>query len=304
LDKNNRILWEVKLKNIIDYKERYNTFWTSDSIRLILTPSQTAKSIYYYVQETGYFKTTYPYFTERVNLNSFLIIYTISGKGLLKYEYREYSLYEGSIIFINCMKPHFYQALGNEEWEFLWVHFNGANTLGYYEEYTKEGFDILLVQDTFLMESTLRRIISINQKKLPYVETLTSNLIVNILTEILIQKTSHNAISIFLPDCVKDTMKYIDQNFSTYLTLELLAKRVNISKFYLAKEFKQYTGSTVNEYIILSRLSYAKELLKYSELSINEITFSIGLNNVSHFINLFKARENVTPLQFRKEWKS
>ncbi len=184
------------------------------------------------------------------------------------------------------------------------MHFNGNNTLGYYEEYTKEGFELLSVQDKFLMESTMRRIISINQKKFPYVETLTSNLIVNILTEILIQKNSHNAVSIMIPAYVKETMKFIDKNFADQLTLETLADKVNISKFYLAKEFKHYTGSTVNEYIILSRLSYAKELLKYSELSVNEITFQIGLNNVSHFINLFKARENITPLQYRKEWKN
>jgi AraC-like DNA-binding protein len=292
------------LKNKIDYQERYNTNWSKDSIRLILTPTQTAKSIYYYVQETGYFKTTYPYFTERVNLNSFLIIYTISGRGILKYEDKEYNLNEGSFIFINCMKAHYYQALGKVEWEFLWLHFNGTNTLGYYEEYTKDGFELLLVQDKFLMESTLRRIISINQNKLPYVETLTSNLIVNILTEILIQKNSRNAVSIFIPEYIKETMKYIDKNFFKQLTLEFLADRVNISKFYLAKEFKHYTDGTVNEYIIISRLTHAKELLKYSELSINEITFKVGLNNVSHFINLFKARENLTPLQFRKEWKS
>lgn len=294
---------EFNLKNITDYKERYNTNWSRDSIRLILTPTQTAKSIYYYVQEAGYFKTTYPYFTERVNLNSFLFIYTISGKGLLKYENKEHSLTEGSFIFINCMKPHYYQAIGKDEWEILWLHFSGANTLGYYEEYIKEGFELLMVQDKFLVESTIRRIISINQKKLPYVETLTSNLIVNILTEILIQKNSHNAVSIFIPEYVKETMKYIDKNFFNQLNLEILADKVNISKFYLAKEFKHNTGSTVNEYIILSRLSHAKELLKYSELSINEITFRIGFNNVSHFINLFKARENMTPLQFGKEWK-
>lgn len=292
------------MKKITDYKERYNTNWSKDSIRLILTPTQTAKSLYYYIQETGYFKTTYPYFTERVNLNSFLLVYTISGKGILKYEKNDYNLKEGSLLFINCMKHHYYQAIGQGEWEFLWLHFNGANTLGYYEEYTKEGFEILSVHDKFMMESTMRRLISINQKKSPFAETLTSNLIVNILTEILIQKASHNEVSILIPEYVKQTMKYIDNHFTETLTLNGLADKVNISKFYLAKEFKHYTGTTVNEYIILSRLSYAKELLKYSELSINEIAYNIGLNNVSHFINLFKARENATPLSFRKEWKS
>lgn len=291
------------MKKITDYKERLNTSWSTDSIRLILTPSNTAKSLYFYIQEVGYFKTNPPYFTERTNLNSFLIVYTIRGKGLLKYENNEYHLSEGSCFFINCMKHHYYEAVRDHDWEFLWIHFNGANALGYYEEFSKENFDTLIIQDRFLLESTMGRMISINQKKLPFVEVLTSNLIVNILTEILIQKNSHNAINILIPDYIKETMKYIDKNFTKPLTLKTLSDRVNISKFYLAKEFKHYTGSTVNEYIIITRISHSKELLKYSELSVNEIAYRIGLNNVSHFINLFKARENITPLAFRKEWK-
>ncbi|MDF2868593.1 MAG: hypothetical protein K0R05_168 [Anaerocolumna sp.] len=288
---------------ITDYHEHLNMTWSADSVRLILTPSQTAKSIYYYVQETGYFKTAYPYFTERANLNSFLIIYTISGKGMLQYENTAYSLTEGSCMFINCMKPHSYESERESEWEFLWLHFNGNNALGYYEEYVKDSFSIMKIQDRFLVESTLRRIISVNQKKLASAEVLTSNLIVNILTEILIQKNSHNAVSILIPEYVKETMKYIDKNFTENLSLEMLAAKVNLSKFYLAKEFKYHAGITVNEYIISARLSYAKELLKYSDYTINEITYITGMNHVSHFIHLFKERENMTPLQFRKEWK-
>ncbi|WP_366250085.1 helix-turn-helix domain-containing protein [Thomasclavelia ramosa] len=60
---------------------------------------------------------------------------------------------------------------------------------------------------------------------------------------------------------------------------------------------------TINEYIILSRISYAKGLLKNTDLTVQEITFEVGMNNVSHFINLFKARENLTPLAYRKNWK-
>lgn len=293
----------VQKMKVSNYHESLNMTWSADSVRLILTPGQTAKAIYYYVQETGYFKTTHPYFTERANLNSFLIIYTISGKGLLKYENAAYSLTEGSCMFINCMNPHSYEAVREGEWEFLWLHFNGNNALGYYEEYVKENFTILEIQDKFLVESTIRRIISVNQQKLPSAEILTSNLIVNLLTEILIQKNSHNAVSILVPDHVKETMKYIDKNFTENLSLEKLAAKVNISKFYLAKEFKYHTGITVNEYLISSRLSYAKELLKYSDYTINEITYITGMNHVSHFIHLFKDRENMTPLQFRKEWK-
>lgn len=59
----------------------------------------------------------------------------------------------------------------------------------------------------------------------------------------------------------------------------------------------------MKEYLINCRLDYAKELLKYSDKSIYDITFLIGMNNVSHFTNLFKSRENLTPHAFRCQWR-
>ncbi len=52
-------------KNEHPYQERAAYTWSEDSIRLIMTPSALAKSIYFYVQEAGYFKTDDTYFTER-----------------------------------------------------------------------------------------------------------------------------------------------------------------------------------------------------------------------------------------------
>lgn len=284
------------------YMERASHDWSNDSIRIINTPSATAKSIYFYMQETGYFKTRYPYFTERANLNSFLIVYTIAGKGNLLYDNFEYTLRPGQCFFIHCMNHHYYETLQNCEWEFLWLHFNGNNALGYYNEFIKNGFMILDIQDTFHFESTLRRIVAMNQKKNISTEIMTSNLIINLLTELLIQNCIPTTTTFFLPQYIKEVLKTIEKNFQSPLSLDMLASQQNISKFHLAKEFKKYTGNTVNEYIINTRLSYAKELLKYSDLPIREITYACGMNNISHFINLFKSRERMTPLAYRKEW--
>lgn len=62
-------------------------------------------------------------------------------------------------------------------------------------------------------------------------------------------------------------------------------------------------GIPVNEYLINTRISYAKELLKYTDMSVEEITYETGMNNVTHFINLFKKREAITPLKYRKAWR-
>ena len=106
----------------------------------------------------------------------------------------------------------------------------------------------------------------------------------------------------FMPDYLKTVLKEIDQHFSEPLCLEDLADLTGISKFHLAREFKKYIGMPPNEYLIVTRLNHSKTLLKYEDRSIEEIAYSCGFHQVSHYINLFKKHEGCTPLKFRKEW--
>lgn len=283
--------------------ERGDYSWTEDSIRMILTPGNVARNIYFYVQEIGYFKTFPPYFSERENLESFLIIYTLSGNGELEYRGERYSLSQGKCFFINCQEHHIYKTEENSEWEFLWVHFNGNNVRGYFEESVKDGFRILDLGDSDVVENNLRRMISLFQAKNLTTEFIVSNLLNGILTEVLLHTVTSQADTFQIPDYIRQIVNQINKNFRETLTLEELADMVHLSKYHVLREFKKYMGVTIHEYLITERISYAKELLKYSSLPVSEIAYETGMNNVTHFINLFKAREGSTPLAYRKAWK-
>lgn len=283
--------------------ERGSHTWSEDSIRMILTPSSTARSTYFYTQEVGYFKTFHPYFSERENLDSFLIVYTVSGKGYLEYEGQTYPITKGQCFYINCEQRHLYRTDREEDWEILWIHFNGNSALGYYKEFTRNGFQILSVRDEFFMERTLWRIIALNQKKDLTTELVTSNLINGMLTELLLQTATNNADTFLIPDYIRQIVREIDKNFKSGLPLSYFEEFTHRSRYYILKEFKKYIGVTIHEYIITARISYAKELLKYSDLPVSEIAFEAGMNNVTHFINLFKSREGATPLAYRKAWR-
>ena len=284
------------------FYEDYSVGWSHDSIRLMPTASETAKRLFFYVQECGYFQTDDSYYTERANLNSFLVIFTLSGKGILHYQGEIYELTPGYACLINCNEQHFYQCPKDSQWEFLWMHFNGANALGYYEEFVKNGFHMLHCQDTFFIESTLRRLIALHQKTNVTTELLSSQLITNILTEFLTDTCIGSQSSFVLPQIVLETKRYIDKHFREPLSLDQLCELQHISKYHLAHEFKKYVGMPVNEYIIRARLSYAKELLRFSKLSVNEIADRIGISQPSYFIRIFKERESMTPNQFRRQW--
>ncbi|HHV11592.1 MAG TPA: AraC family transcriptional regulator [Clostridiales bacterium] len=285
-----------------NYKESASFDWSEDSIRFINTPSILAKHTYLYVQEVGYFKTSPTYYTERENLNSYLIVYTISGTGFLKYKGQEYLLKEGDCFYISCMDYQYYSCF-SDRWEFLWIHFHGVGAPGYYNVFTEPGFRIISLEDRTFIEAIMRRVLSLTQKKDLNTEAICSNLLNSLITELIVHNSSDQGTLSFMPDYIKSMVKYLDQHFKEEISLKQLAKLYGFSQYYLSREFKKYLGVTYSEYLIMLRLNYAKELLKYSELSINDITFQCGMNNVSHFINLFKNREEMTPLSYRKEWK-
>lgn len=293
----------AELKTKEKYLERASYTWSEDSIRLFATPSRTARSLYFYMQEAGYFKTVWPYFTERANLNSFLIVYTLSGEGRLQYDGREYALLEGSCFFIHCMEHHEYHTVKGENWEFLWLHLNGMNALGYYEEFVKNGFRILDIREKELTEQTLREIITVNQKRDLTTEVRTSGLIGALLTELIAQNTAEGRQAIQIPEYIRAAEKYLEQHFREKVPLQELADMLHVDRFYLIKEFGRYVGISPHEYQIELRISYAKELLKYSDLTVNEIAYACGMNQASHFISLFREREHSTPARFRKEWR-
>ncbi len=94
--------------------------------------------------------------------------------------------------------------------------------------------------------------------------------------------------------------KYLDNYFLEDLTLEDLSKHFHLSTFYIMDIFKQVTGYTVKQYIILKRISFAKNQLFYTDKDISQIAIDSGFNSVSNFIRAFQKHEQITPLRYRK----
>lgn len=285
------------------FKERAVLDWSEDSVRLIVTPSIAARSTFFYVQEIGYFKTNPKYLTEREHLNSYLVIFTLSGRGYLKYKGKSYTLMPNQAFFIDCMEYQYYETDKDNPWEFLWVHFNGATCRGYYKQFEKNNSPVITLDKNSVLPSIIYQLIEVHKQKDMRTEALSSKLLVNLLTELLLSANAQDQLSFYVPDYIRIVMKDMERRFNEKITLDEMARKYAVSKFHLAKEFKEYTGFTPNEYVINCRITYAKELLRYSDIPVADIAEKVGINNVSHFINLFKEREEMTPLSFRKNWR-
>ena len=96
---------------------------------------------------------------------------------------------------------------------------------------------------------------------------------------------------------------YINRNYALPLTLEELAKVVNMSKQGLILAFKRSIGKTPIEYLNLVRLQNSKELLKNTDNSVGEIAELCGFSNVYYFSNIFKKHIGISPNTFRKNMR-
>lgn len=126
----------------MDYWEKANHNWTNDSSRYVYTANQRTQELLFYIQEIGFFRANKPYFTERANLPSYLMKYTLSGKGRLLYKGKEYFVERGDVFFIDCTEYQYYETVSDEPWVMDWVHFRGVNTDKMYQEFMKSGTNV------------------------------------------------------------------------------------------------------------------------------------------------------------------
>ena len=278
--------------------ENYNKNWTADSEWLILTPSLFAKNNLFYLQEGGKFTALPGYFAEREGLHSYLLLYTVSGRGLLRYGGKEYSLKNGDFFWIDCMQRHAYRT--DEDWQFYFLHFAGNSSAGFYRLWEDCG---PCSSADLALGDKMEAILQCSRTPSPGAELRTSALISQALTEILLAANDLTPAPESVPEYLRGILRHIDQHFAEEITLQDLSHRFGANPVYISTEFKRWFGVNYRTYLIGKRLSRAKELLKYTDLSVAAISESVGFPSPSYMIETFRTREGMTPLQYRKLWQ-
>lgn len=101
--------------------------------------------------------------------------------------------------------------------------------------------------------------------------------------------------------CVNHAIEYIKKNYSNDISIDDICSELNINKCYFCSIFKKENGSTFINYLNAYKIEKSKELLKNPNLSLLDISLSVGFNNQSYFSTVFKKLTSKTPLEFRDE---
>ena len=107
----------------------------------------------------------------------------------------------------------------------------------------------------------------------------------------------------FYPDLVGIIVAYRKSNGKNKISLADVCEHFNYSRSFICRIFKEQTGESLINCFNRLKIEEAKRLLRESEVSVNEISEILGFSEAKYFCNVFKSRQGMTPIEYRKSTK-
>ena len=244
----------------------------------------------------------------------FEIFLSLSGEGNFFVGDQAYPLSVGTIFFLNPFEIHHCFCRGNREYDRYVIHF----TREHLQRLSTEKTDLVRVFSNAPLiaqvpdELLARMLIRLASFTKPLSEDFGADVDQNISFDQLLMYIA-KAIKAYdrvrtaeeepRETRVNDIISYINKHYAEELSLDDLAAQFFISKSRLSQLFKNTTGFSVGNYIIVYRIKRACELLREGE-SVQKTGQLVGFNNNTHFIRMFKQHMGCSPGRFARSRES
>ena len=94
---------------------------------------------------------------------------------------------------------------------------------------------------------------------------------------------------------------FISCNYKREVSIADIAQHIGMNRSSLCTFYHRQTGKTLVAALTEHRLSVAQHLLRHSSLTIQQVCYECGFNDVPHFCRMFKRMFQITPKEFRKQ---
>ena len=274
------------------------------SNRILYTPSSFARTSLLHLQEIGKLEVKKSHTSSRSNLASFLFFTVVSGAGRLEYGGKEYKLGAGDMVFIDCHNPYSHTTDPDNLWTLRWVHFYGPTMGSIYNKYCgRGGRPVFTPEDSAPFFDVFNQLFS-TAGSADYMRDMKINSALAELLVLIMAESWHpeDATTAKKKASVADVKEFLDSHYAEKITLDQLSTDFYINKYYLTKVFKEQYGQSITIYLLNVRITKAKQLLRFSEKSVEEIGMEVGLGAPHYFSQTFKSVEGVPPSMYRKQW--
>ena len=221
----------------------------------------------------------------------------LGGSGTFILNNKKYHLKEHDMFFIPPGQSLCYYPDNDDEWLYIWFEFNGENSDKYASIMGLDAENPVRACKDF---KNIYYYIYNMLKKLDQNGTLGYYEVLSAFYRL--DDTNTGSVVETVKNYAETAMSYIEYHYhDPNLSIGDICKDLNMSHSYLCKLFKAHTGTSVVRYLVRFRLEKATELLKTTNLSVKEISYSVGFNDYLHFMKTFKSQFGISAGEYRKQ---
>lgn len=192
-----------------------------------------------------------------------------------------------------------YWADESDPWEYIWLGISGiyVKNILEYTDFTEES-PCLYGEGRIALTEEFLEIYQVKGENFPSeLEKISKTY--HLFSKLITKKAvNQNKSSVVFAQRAKE---FMELNYSSGITATQVADKMNLSRSHLHRVFSENFGISVGKYINQLQMNRAKFLLVTTQLSIGEISNSIGFENQLYFSNVFKKFSGRSPSEYRKE---
>mgnify|MGYP005836940863 CR=1 FL=1 len=233
----------------------------------------------------------------------YLIHYIHSGKGIFQVGDKTYHLSKGHGFLICPEIITYYQADFEEPWSYSWVGFHGLKA----ESYLSQGGlteykPIFKYEKDDFISNCFNQMLATNELVKGREIRLLAQLYMFLSQLIEVSLDDHhleingNRKEMY----IKKAVEFIEMNYSRRISVEDISNYVGLDRSYLGSLFKEVLKISIQQYLINFRINRACELMKNVNLTIGDVSRSVGYEDPLLFSKIFRKTKGIPPRGYRK----
>ncbi|MEB8102924.1 AraC family transcriptional regulator [Staphylococcus xylosus] len=224
------------------------------------------------------------------------------GEGTFSYAGETYHLTAGDIFLLERGMEVEYKPSFSNPWTYYWVGMNGKQILNYLSRCSIVDSHVILGQDTTDIKNIIQLICKLSQS----IESNNSNdiLIMQYLYQLVytLQDKFPKNFSVqvdIVNEDIQHAVDFINTNYQKHITVEDVAKSVNITRSHLYKLFKKNLGCSPKEYLTYIRMYHGSQLLIHTSTLISDISRQVGYKDPLLFSKNFTKHFEISASEYR-----
>lgn len=256
------------------------------------SPSELAREHWLYVLCAGDFHYQAGYDLYRQSFDGLLLEIILDGQVQIETEGETLTAHAGQVVLIDCTKPHRYcSATG---WHALWVHLEGAPARGYMSLIHRQNGRVFSAHRQHVVHDALKEILDMFRH-----QQISETKMALLLTQAMTAMTEPPAAANDRTGLIDRSVTLINRSVGQEPSVAELARTVGMSEYHFIRVFREVMGVTPGQYVIASRMNYARYLLKTTALPVTEISGMAGYASESMFTAAFRRTQGITPSAYR-----